>query len=97
MTEYDNSNRGVLFVNERKEKDTHSDYNGNATIVSPDGETFEVWLNGWKKKGENGKTFLSLSFKAKQPAEGQSPEKSIPAKKAAKPKVSEELDDDIPF
>lgn len=97
MTEYDNSNRGVLFVNDRKENEKHSDYNGTALIVSPSGEEFEVWVNGWKRTGKSGKTFLSLQFKAKTAQASNPP--SAPAAKTAKPKarVEQSLDDEIPF
>lgn len=60
MTQYDNTNRGTLFKNDRKEKDTHADYNGSINI---DGKEF--WLNAWIKEGKIGK-FMSLSVKPKE-------------------------------
>lgn len=57
MEKRDNS--GSLNKNERKEKDTHPDYNGSAFIGGVD-----MWISGWIKKG-NGKTFMSLAFKPK--------------------------------
>lgn len=58
--EYDNTNRGALFKNDRKEKDTHSDYQGSINI-----EGKEYWLNAWLKDGKSGK-FMSLSVKPKE-------------------------------
>lgn len=54
---YDNTNRGVLFVNDRKRDDNDSDYNGSINI-----QGIEHWLNAWKKKSKDGKAFLSLSI-----------------------------------
>ncbi len=60
--EYDNSNRGVLFVNDQKEKPTHPDYKGSFT----DGEGNEFWLSAWKKTSKDGtKKFLSIAATAK--------------------------------
>lgn len=53
-------NSGTLFRNDRKEKDTHPDYNGTIMV---DGR--EYYLNAWIKKGAKG-TFMSLSVKPKE-------------------------------
>jgi hypothetical protein len=53
-------NSGVLFKNDRKEKDSHPDYTGNATIDGVD-----YWLSAWLKEGAKGK-FFSFSFKRKE-------------------------------
>ena len=55
--------QGSLFKNDRKEQDTHPDYNG--TLVLPDGT--ECWLNAWLKDGGRGK-FFSLSVRPKDAA-----------------------------
>jgi hypothetical protein len=52
-------NTGSIFVNERKERDTHPDRTGTALI---DGKPY--YINAWIKEGKTGK-FLSLSFKPK--------------------------------
>ena len=60
-------NSGMLFVNDRKTKDTHPDRSGSAMI---DGR--EYWMSGWIKKGAKGQ-FLTLSFKPKQTEEARVP------------------------
>ena len=107
--EYDDTNRGVLFPNDRKQKSSHPDFKGNATIKTPDGELIEVWVSGWEKEGRKG-PFLSLSFQLKEdqaeaeerPVKKQS---SLFGNKAAKedapPKskktIEEDLLDEVPF
>jgi len=60
MTEYDNTNRGVLFKNDKKEKDTEADYRGNINVGGQ-----EYWLNAWIKTSKKGGKFMSLSVKPK--------------------------------
>lgn len=69
--QFDDSNRGVLFDNDRKEKDTHPDYTGNLTVKIPEGakpgDEIKFWLSAWNKHSEkSGKDFLSLSIKEKE-------------------------------
>ena len=64
MPDYDDTNKGVLFRNERKENEKHSDYNGNINVNGQ-----EYWLNAWIKEAKgSGKKFMSLSVKAKESA-----------------------------
>ena len=77
-------NSGSFSANKRKEKETHPDIKGKATV----GGT-EYWISGWKKTNDNG-IWYSLSFDPKDaPAEQ-------PAPRATKPAPAG-LDDDIPF
>jgi hypothetical protein len=108
--EYDDTNRGVLFPNDRKQKSSHPDFKGNATIKTPDGELIEVWVSGWEKEGRKG-PFLSLSFQLKEDKEEQEErpvkkQSSLFGKKAAteddppikkKKPTDEDLDDAVPF
>jgi hypothetical protein len=60
-------NSGAVFVNDRKEKDTHPDRSGSATI-----DGVEYWVSGWLKKSRDGQPFLSLAFKRKSDSVAQS-------------------------
>lgn len=53
-------NSGNLFRNERKEKDTHADYRGEANV---DGTLY--WLDAWLNESKGGKKYLSVKFKPK--------------------------------
>jgi hypothetical protein len=74
---YDNTNRGTLGKNHRKEQPSHSDYTGSLNVDGVD-----YYLNGWIKEGPNGK-FFSLSVKPKQPK--QEPRRAPPKDKAFPP------------
>lgn len=113
MAEYDNSNSGALFENERKTTKNHPDFRGSCTIQTPDGELVEYWVSGWEKTSKKGAPFVSLSFTMKEEQE----ERATPARKSGgligrkqrdedeelvqKPKsrkpVDEDLDDSLPF
>ena len=86
---------GSIFVNDDKQKETHPDFKGSALI---DGKAY--WVSGWKKKTGAGKTWLSLSFKAKdaQPKADADPLGDAPKSQGAAPKPKDDFgDSDIPF
>lgn len=58
--QYDNTDRGALFKNDRKEKDAHPDYRGSVNVGGQ-----EYWLSAWIKDGRSGK-FMSLSVQPKE-------------------------------
>lgn len=96
--EYDNTNRGVLFDNDRKQSDKHPDMTGKLNINGT-----EHWFSAWWKEGRNGE-FLSLSLgaavdeqqsqqpqqrqQAEQPRRGNRPSNSAPQSRPA-PRRSE--------
>lgn len=61
MADYDNTNRGVLFANERKQDgDRKPDRTGTLNV-----DGVEYFIDGWLKTSANGKKFMSLSVKRK--------------------------------
>jgi uncharacterized protein (DUF736 family) len=90
MTEYDNTNRGALFRNTRKEKDTHPDHNGSINV-----EGHDYWLSAWIKTDKNGNKFFSLSVKRKDGTAERPEQKEAEFRAAAKKAF--DLSDDVPF
>lgn len=87
MTQYDKTNRGTLFKNNRKGSEKHADYTGKLNVAGVD-----YWISAWLKDGKIGK-FMSLSVK-EQDGNGD----VAKAKAAsAQPRGRSDLDDDIPF
>jgi hypothetical protein len=93
---------GILFVNNRKEKDSHPDYTGRMAV---DREIIDslvdqlnsgvqypaVELSGWKKVSVKGTKFLSISPKKPFVKDsGDSP-------RAKQAPASDAFDDEIPF
>jgi len=60
MTEYDNTNTGALFKNDKKEDDKHPDYRGKINAAG-----VEYWLDAWLAKDKSGKTYMRLKIKPK--------------------------------
>jgi hypothetical protein len=82
MAEFDNTNRGSIFRNDKKLEEKHPDMNGSINI-----EGTEYWISGWKKTSKAGSGFISLSVRPKQ---DQASKPSAPAKK---PKAADGWDD----
>lgn len=82
--DYDNTNRGSIFKNDRKEQDSHPDMKGSINVDGVD-----YWISGWKKTSKDGKNFLSLSVRVKEERQSSEPTRKAPAKQAAK---SDDLD-----
>lgn len=73
MAEFDSTNRGTLFKNDKKTEEKHPDMSGSINI-----EGVEYWISGWKKQSKAGTGFISLSVRAKE----QTRQSSQPTKKA---------------
>jgi hypothetical protein len=86
MTQYDNTNRGQIWPNDRKEKDTQPDFKGSINV---EGE--EYWVSAWKRKPDANPKAPSLSFSIQKKDE-QAPEQPPAASGAAGDGF-----DDIPF
>jgi hypothetical protein len=66
MSNYDNTNRGALFVNDRKEPGSNKpDRTGSLNV-----DGVEYFLDGWIKKSAAGASFLSVSVKRKDKQPG---------------------------
>lgn len=83
--QYDNKNKGILFINDRKERDNQPDRKGSINI-----EGKEYWLSAWNKTTARGDT-ISISVQAKDPAKNAQPVEKNQA-------TTENFqDDDLPF
>ena len=79
---YSKNFRGALFKNDRKEAETHADYNGSCEI-----DGVQYWVNSWINTSDKGVKYLSLKFKAKDDA----------PKQEAQQAPADDFSDGIPF
>lgn len=85
--QYDNTNRGILFKNDKRETEKHPEYTGSINFNGVD-----CWLNAWVMTSKEGKKYFSLSVR---PKEQQARSVDQPTRKA--PPVNDLPDDDLPF
>lgn len=95
MTQYDNTNRGTIAKNNRKEQDSHPDIAGSINVAGVD-----YWINGWlKTNSRDGSKFYSLAVKPKQERAQQIVNESRQQSygEASGGSYARDLDDEIPF
>lgn len=85
MSNYDNTNSGILSRNDRKEQPNHPDFKGQVNV-----EGVDYWLSAWVKERKDGSgKFFSLSVKRKEEAKKPEPQRAA---------ARDAFDDtDIPF
>lgn len=92
--EYDNTNRGSLFKNDKGDNEKRPDYTGSLNVEGTDYK-----LSAWIKESKDGKKYMSISV---QPKEVKDPKAAhneakkngyVPQGKS----LDEEFKDDIPF
>jgi uncharacterized protein (DUF736 family) len=61
MTEqYDNTNSGAIFKNDKKETDSHPEYKGSINV-----EGKEFWASVWVNTSKAGKQYMSIKVSPK--------------------------------
>ena len=73
MTQYDNTNRGMLARNDKQGNESRPDYRGSINVAG-----VEYWLSAWIKEGREGtklegQKYMSLSVQPKDAQPGYSP------------------------
>lgn len=90
MTQYDNSNRGALWKNDNRQKETHPNLKGSTVIVCPHcHKSTDYWTSAWTSSEGGKKPLVSLSYQAKDLVV------NAPAPKSQD--VIETFEDDIPW
>lgn len=89
MSNYEQKdNSGAMFVNDKKESETHPDRKGSAMIGGVD-----YWVSGWINESKSGTKYMSLKFSPKDEVQS----KGVQQAKAAVQQSQDFGDDDIPF
>lgn len=89
MSNYDNTNSGMLFKNDKGDNEKRPDYKGSVNVGG-----VEYWLSGWVRvAGDNskraGEKFISMKLEPKE-QQAAAPARQAPAQVA-------DLTDDVPF
>lgn len=97
MTEYDNTNRGSIWKNDKKRPGKQdADFTGSLNVNG-----VEYWVNAWKRKEGAAEKAPALSFSIRpKDDQGQTTKKPDPISSgvgASGYLRKEDMDDDIPF
>mgnify|MGYP003640990645 CR=1 FL=1 len=87
MSDYDNNNRGAIWGNDKKVKDTQPDFTGSIMV---DGKDY--FVSGWKRKADASPKSPALSLAVT--LKDQQPQRSAPAQS---PSIGNDDLEDIPF
>lgn len=75
---YDNTNRGAIWKNDKKETERHPDFNGSLNV-----DGVEYFVSAWKHKADDPPNRPALSFSVKrkdqQPSQQAQPGGGAPA------------------
>lgn len=61
MNQYDNTNKGAIWGNDKKESDRHPDFKGSINV-----EGVEYWLSAWKRDPQGNPNAPALKFSIKR-------------------------------
>jgi len=61
MSNYEKNETGVLFKNDKKEKETQPDYKGNLTV-----DNVEYYISSWINTSKKGDKYMSLKLTKKE-------------------------------
>ena len=86
MAEFDNTNRGALFVNDKRSSDKAPDLKGKLNVGGK-----EYQISAWRKKSSSGADFYSLSIEEPYKKDGAA------GANAANNSAQSRMDDEIPF
>lgn len=100
-----NSNQGALFINGRKQKESHPDHRGEITLstellrelvaMTKSGKEPKIAIAGWNKKSKAGNQYISVAVQAfVEYDKSKSSQKAAPVAKAQEDFND---DEDIPF
>lgn len=81
---YDNTNTGALFPNDKRESDKHPQMKGSINV-----EGVEYWVSGWTNVSKAGAKYQSLKLTRKDQQQAPQPQ--------AQPAPNVDFDDDMPF
>ena len=82
--QFDDTNRGALFKNDKQGKESRPDYKGTLNVNGQD-----FWISAWLKSSKAGNKYMSLSVQPKEAQAG--------TERRAAPAAGDTFSDDIPF
>lgn len=79
-------NQGALFLNDKREKETHPNLKGSVIIKG-----VEYWVSAWNNTSKKGDKYISLSFTEKE-NQSQKPQLSNIEKNFQENKIQDDMD-----